>query len=400
MYKEIVELFLHSKSKKRVKQRFFQSLLVKKDKIVFTNFHGNGFGDNPKYIALELLRQNKPYDLVWLGDREDKDIPASVRQVTCGSLREMYELATAHVIVSNVKGGLPYYKKENQFYIQTWHGSHSLKEIEAQVEDTLPPGYVEESKADSRDIDVFLSDGSCADDWIRKTFWYSGKVLTCGLPRNDLFFYATRDDVKRIREKLCLPEDVRCLMYAPTFRDDRSYNPYDLDVEAVLDAAAERFGGTWWMLVRLHPNDANRSDLFQYDAHIRNVSFYSDMQELLLISDMLITDYSTCFHEMASYLERPVFFYASDVDRYASKSRRLTSLYYEMPFEKYRSNADLIHGIQSFDREKYNEEVREYKKMEPDCSDGSASKAVVDLIDRVMDGTLSADKSQESLRNP
>ncbi|MBQ3849140.1 MAG: CDP-glycerol glycerophosphotransferase family protein, partial [Clostridia bacterium] len=95
---------------------------ISKDKVVFANFLGRGMGGSPKYIAEEMLRQDLPYDMVWLVSDTSVTLPSGIRPVKMFSLRGRYELATAHVIINNVKHKLPFKKKKAQYYIQTWHG--------------------------------------------------------------------------------------------------------------------------------------------------------------------------------------------------------------------------------------------------------------------------------------
>ncbi|MBR3051569.1 MAG: glycosyltransferase, partial [Selenomonadaceae bacterium] len=120
----------------------FNRMELSAKKIVFVNFLGRGYGCNPKYIAEEILRQNLPYDMVWLVNDLNESMPEKIRKVSYGSLDSIYELATAKVIVSNVKNLLPYpNKKRGQFFIMTWHAWQGLKYIEKDAEEKLSPTY-------------------------------------------------------------------------------------------------------------------------------------------------------------------------------------------------------------------------------------------------------------------
>ena len=100
-------------------RNLFRHASLQSNKIIFNNFNGRGYGDNPKYIAEELLRREMPYDLVWVVNRkQDPTVPKAIRTVRAGSWREAYEYATAKVIVNNVKSRLPFHKKKEQYYIQ------------------------------------------------------------------------------------------------------------------------------------------------------------------------------------------------------------------------------------------------------------------------------------------
>ena len=92
----------------------FRHASLQRNKIIFNNFNGRGYGDNPKYIAEELLRREIPYDLVWVVNRkQDPTVPKAIRTVRAGSWREAYEYATAKVIVGN-------YGAQNETYIEGW----------------------------------------------------------------------------------------------------------------------------------------------------------------------------------------------------------------------------------------------------------------------------------------
>ena len=106
----------------------FNRIEISSNKIVFVNFMGRGYGCNPKYIAQEILKQNLPYDLVWIVGNLNEPMPDKIRKVLYGSMDSVYELATAKVIVTNVKNLLPYpNKKQGQYFIMTWHGGQSFK---------------------------------------------------------------------------------------------------------------------------------------------------------------------------------------------------------------------------------------------------------------------------------
>ena len=143
-----------------------------------------------------------------------------------------------------------------------------------------------------------------------------------------------------------------------------------------------RFGGEWVGLVRLHPNFSRFSKMLNLPANVIDVTNYSDMQELLLVSDACITDYSSCIFEF-SIDGKPGFIYAPDFD--AFKQDR--DVYYEItdtPFPVSTSLEGLNDSIIKFDentyaarhKEFYSSFIRLYK-----C-DNSAEK-VADIIEEI-----------------
>ena len=289
----------------------FRHASLQRNKIIFNNFNGRGYGDNPKYIAEELLRREIPYDLVWVVNRkQDPTVPKAIRTVRAGSWREAYEYATAKVIVGNVKSRLPFHKKKEQYYIQTWHGCFALKRIEGEVENELDPIYVRHSRRDSAMTDVMLSGSSMISDIMRRYFWYSGEIFECGQPRDDIFFSQTEDEIKELKMKYGIPVGTKVAVYAPTFRDNRNTSAYkEFDAHRFRDCLVHKTGKQWMVIVRLHPNVAFQDSLFRYDDTVLNGSQGMDGQELFLLGDLLVTDFSSVMMDFAIMKKTGIPFY-------------------------------------------------------------------------------------------
>lgn len=354
-------------------------LPVKRNKIVLDNFHGFGYGDSPKYIVEEIIHRKLPYDLVWLVADMNMEFPPEVRKVKMQSVRASYELSTAKIIISNVKVALPYQKKHSQFYIQTWHGSMAFKAIEADAQDKLKPNYLKETKADSKLINLFLSSNSIQTQEIQTCFWYDGEIFECGSPRNDIL-YKPQVYQEKIKAQLGIA-GKKLVLYAPTFRDDHRKDVYNLDMVRLKMYLDEHFGNDWHILVRLHPNVMNKN-LFENKSYITDVSLYPDMQELLLISDVLITDYSTIIYDMA-IMHKVILLYAPDLEDYKN-NRGLKPIYFKLPTCINQSNKELLEYIGSFDVSKYQHELDDFLRTIKIFDDGNASERVVDKINSVI----------------
>ena len=99
---------------------------VNRTKVVITSHYGKGYGDNAKYIVEELVRRHNKYDIVWLLNKElygSVCFPDYIRTVKYGSLRALFELATAKIWIDNCRKEFYPIKRKSQFYIQTWHGA-------------------------------------------------------------------------------------------------------------------------------------------------------------------------------------------------------------------------------------------------------------------------------------
>lgn len=163
---------------------------INKKKIVIQCFKDMGYCDSLKYICEELLHQKVDYQIVWITKKKYiNQFPNAIKLVPVNTFRAIKELATAKIWIDNCRKDSWVRKRTGQFYLQTWHNGISLKKVEGEAEKVLSESYLKSAKNDSKMIDVFLSDSDLATDRIRNSFWYSGKILKFGLPKNDIFFY-------------------------------------------------------------------------------------------------------------------------------------------------------------------------------------------------------------------
>lgn len=366
---------------RRVFTVFFFLFPVKNNKILFINFLGKGFGCNPKYIALELLSRDKDYDIVWLVNDKTSQFPDGIRKVIYRSIGALYEVATAKVIITNVKNDLRLIKKKEQFIIQTWHGSYSAKLLEKDASDKLNKDYLKESQKNSKQTDLFLSNSRVLSNCYREAFWCECEIMECGFPRNDILFAESESINYDVRQKLSLRMDSKLLLYAPTFRDDGSTEGYNIDCD-MLKSVLSNMGKDWKILIRMHPNVNSDDYTFAFNDDIIDVSKYPDMQELLIASDILVTDYSSSVFEFA-VMGKPVFIFASDIEHY-QRVRGLKDDFFDTPYPICRTNQELKTSIESFNFDRCGEISNKFMKVFGGVDDGKASKRVVDRIIKVM----------------
>lgn len=361
---------------------------VVNNKIVFSNFNKGGYGDSPKYIAEEILRQNLDYDLVWLvkDPQKAKDkFPKGIRLVKYNSKDAVKELQTAKVWVSNtrfnryIKKGLT--KKNEQTYIQTWHGV-AIKKIEKDLSDATHANYKKFAQKDSQITDYLIAPNNYNAKIMKDCFWFDKTFLPIGYPRNDIFLLPEElknERIKIIKEKLNIPQDKKVLLYAPTFRDSKKLDVYDIDLERVQDVLKAKYGCEYISLVRLHPHLMKKSNqLTEKYPNTINATTYPDMQELLLISDILITDYSSSIFDFM-LMRKPIFFYANDFEAY-TKEREFYIDLKQTPFPVAYNNNDMTDIIQNFNEADYQKELQTFMDECVCYDDGNASKKCVELI--------------------
>ena len=368
---------------------FLYSFPIQKGKVVFLNFNGRGFGDNPKYIAEEILRQKLPWRMIWL-TRDNFCVPPYMKSVRIGGFAAYYELATSQFIISNCKNNIPSYyiskKKEKQYYLQTWHGDFALKYIEKEIENTLSPDYLTASKIDSMATNAILSGNPYFSTILKESFWLPAKceILEYGVPRNDVYFRG--EGLKnQIKRQYGFSDNDRILLYAPTFRDDYTFD-CDIDFERLRESLSQLSDASWRIIIRLHPNISSFASKFCFNEDIIDGSAYSDQQELCLISDCLITDYSSIMGDFL-LMRKPVFLYATDLEEYSNNltGRGLRELYYHLPFSFSRNQSELESHISDFDGREYSKRINTFMQ-EYYCSfdDGHASERVVNHLKSVL----------------
>ncbi len=363
--------------------QFFCLLPVKNNKIVFDNFGGRGYGCDPKYIAEELLKSKRDLDLVWLTQDVHTALPNGIRPVWYGGVRAIYELATAKVWVDNVKSALRIPKKRNQLYIQTWHSSLGLKKNE-QDADILPNSYVRRAKRDAGMTDLMYSNNSFREDKYRNRFWYQGKVIRCGIPRNGILLHRQERVVNKVKDYFHIDKDKKLVLYAPTFRAKAGSEIYEFDIVQVIRALDLRFHGEHVCLRRLHPNVADLGRKITDTDLIRQATEYPDIQELLAAADVLITDYSGCMFEYM-LTGKPVFLLIQDYEDYLKKERKLYFAIKELPFEAAFNEQDLLDRIKNFNMERYLDQCRNFMQLVGMEDDGNGAKVLANIIIKNID---------------
>ncbi len=358
--------------------QLFVRLPLREGKVIFCNFYGGGFGDNPRFIAEEMIRRNLGFEMYWVCAHPEMVFPDPIRQVRPNSIPFAYHMATAKFLVENTRRQYYYIKRPGQFYIQTWHGGPGLKKVEQDVESALSREYIAYAKKDSACIDLFLSCCRWCTDLYHRAFWYDGPVLERGIPKNDLYFTDHGESRAKIEDYFHIPPGKKLVLYAPTYRDDRSTDMYNLDYGRCLKALGARFGGDWYILIRLHPNLADQAGIVPTGEKLRNATLYQNMQELLAASDIIISDYSGCAFDYL-VLKRPGFLYAEDYEHI----RQVKDYYFtleELPFSLAQNNDELIHNIETFDEEAYRQRCEEYARRIQFFDNGHASQAAVDAM--------------------
>lgn len=374
-------------------KRFEKKIPVDNNKIMFVTFQGK-YTCNPKAIAEEILRQKLPYKLVWVAFGENitnletfRDYPKELKIVKRGSYEFYEQAASAKIIIDNALNMeyLNFNKKKEQIVIQTWHGSLGLKKIN----DVSDQKWIKKAFNYASKTDYCISNSKFETNEVyRNSYWKDNKILEYGHPRNDILFLPkTNKEIKKIdskvREFFNLDKKTKIFLYAPTFRETDDAEAYNINFEEVLKALNKKFNGTWVVLVKLHFKDRKGLKLITDSKNIINATNYSDIQDLIAVSDIALTDYSSWICDWV-LTKKPGFLFASDLKKYISER----GFYYpleETPFPIAETNDQLIDNILNFDIDKYEEKRQEFLEKRGCCENGTASKQVVELIKGIID---------------
>lgn len=335
---------------------------IQKNKVIASVSAGRRYDDNQKYIMDELHQLRPDVDIVWVKDpKYDYKVPDWMRTVKWRSWRWLYEYATAKIWCNNSMEPDFFVKRKGQLYVETWHGGLGIKKVaDDMIGDDAKAGKQTWFLKNASDLaDVYISNSDHLSKIYRRAFHYHGPIWKCGYPKNDMLVNDYPEYGRQARKELGIPEGVKVLLYAPTIRmrftEERQIDMkvYNLDMPRLKQALMEKFGGEWKMLIRFHPSLRLYTNGYQA-AHpeIMDVTDYQDMQRLLMATDVVISDYSSCIFDAA--LRRiPCFTYATDFEQYKNEEH---GVYYEMeelPFPYATNNDELEQNVKAFDLEAF-----------------------------------------------
>jgi len=391
--RHVKNIVQNNKMKNRSKYKLFDKEdSVDSNTIVFESFGGKNYSDSPKYIY-EYMQKNYPkLNYIWVFNNPDKNvITGNAEKVKKGS-KEYYDAySKAKFWVSNARLPLYLNKKENQIYIQTWHGT-PLKRLANDMKVVRMPGtttanYKKNFYAETSRWDYLVSPNRYSTNIFKTAFWMDEeRTWEIGYPRNDVLVNRSDDQeyINQIKKDLNLPEGKKVIMYAPTWRDDEfvKKGQYLFDLKINLENLQKELGENYVILLRMHYLIANALDLNGYEDFAIDVSNYSDISELYLISDALITDYSSVMFDFG-ILKRPQYFFAYDIEKYDKGLRGFYMDYMnDLPGEIITDEFKLALELKNIDehKEKYKDKIEKFYNKFCSLEKGQSSKFIGDYI--------------------
>ncbi|MER5362733.1 bifunctional glycosyltransferase family 2 protein/CDP-glycerol:glycerophosphate glycerophosphotransferase [Streptomyces sp. NPDC002785] len=278
------------------------------DLAVYGAYWNRGVACNPAAIHAKALELAPHIRGVWAVSSRHRDrMPPGIPYVIEGSRAYWRAMATATYLINNSSFPGGFTKRPGQRYLQTHHGT-PLKTmgLDQRAYPALANGIgFEKIVAHADQWDFSLSANPHTTEIWDRVYPSGYEHLNLGYPRNDIFFTATPEQTAAIRQRLSLAPDRTVLLYAPTHRDYRKGFVPHVDLERI----ARELGPEYIVLVRAHYFYGRSAQLD--GARVVDVTGYPSVEELCLVSDALITDYSSLMFDYAC-LDRPIISHAPD----------------------------------------------------------------------------------------
>ncbi|MCR4716280.1 MAG: bifunctional glycosyltransferase family 2 protein/CDP-glycerol:glycerophosphate glycerophosphotransferase [Lachnospiraceae bacterium] len=367
---------------------FFTEKPLLENVVMFETFFGKSYSDSPKYIY-EYLHEHYPrrFKYVWSVDDMSVKVPYGAKKVKRYSIEYMYYLARAKYQVFNVRQPLGYRKQKGNVFLECWHGT-PLKRLVFDQEEvaSADPKYKSHFYKHTLDWDYLISPNPFSTGAFQSAFRVpKEKIIETGYPRNDILYKGnTPENIKNIKKKLGIPEDKKVILYAPTWRDDDyvSSGNYNFELQLNLDDMRKRLSDEYVVVLRMHYYIASQMDISEYEGFAFDESSYSDISDLYLISDILITDYSSVFFDYGN-LRRPVLFFTYDLEKYRDMLRGFyLDIEKDVPGPLLYTADEVTDAIERIDEitEQYKDRYDEFYERFCSVDDGNAAKRVCEIV--------------------
>ncbi|WEH37446.1 CDP-glycerol glycerophosphotransferase family protein [Streptomyces sp. AM 4-1-1] len=365
-----------------------QRKLPLRDTVLYDSFGGRQFSDSPRAVHRELARRRVDVEHLVVVRDQQVELPPGVRGVEWAS-EEWYEaLARSRYIVTNDDLGEWFVRREGQIVVQTWHGA-PLTRVGADLLGTerADLAHIATLEERSRQYSFFVTPNALSTPVMKRALRLECEILEAGYPRNDVFHAHDRvRTASAVRERLGIPEGRKVVLYAPTWRPGRgSADPENRTAPAErIDAVAARgaLGDDHVLLHRRHHKEVGGVP-GAGDGFVWDVTYYPDIADLYLITDVLVTDYSSALFDFA-HSGRPMLFLTYDLEHHRDSLGGFSYDFFTArpPGPLLRTSGELVRAIRGIDAvtAEHRENYAQFRVDFCEPSDGFASARVADRM--------------------
>lgn len=295
--------------------KFLRFIVRPDDKVIlFSSFGGRKFDDSPREIYKQMIKDERynEFKLVWAFQEPNKFGKYKLNAIKTDGLKYYITALKARVWITNssIERGLSF-KGKKTFYFDTWHGT-PLKKMGSDASlNNKSFGSIGNWL-----VDVFTAQGEYEAKFFSNAFNIPlDNFAIIGLPRNDQLANYSISERNKTRAKLGIDDDVKVILYAPTFREyTQSSSGIRLELPIDFTKWKDRLKDKFLIFFRAHYEVA-KSMHIEESEFIHDVSNYPVLNDLMIASDILISDYSSIFFDY-SIMDKPMLHFCYDFDRY------------------------------------------------------------------------------------
>lgn len=369
------------KNEKRLLEHF--STLENKKLVFFESYDGKFYAGQSRYIYEKLLElgYGKHYDFVW-SYSGDLDIPGNPIITDRDAKNFEKLLKDCQYWITNIN--FPNLKNDEEIiHLQSTYGT-PYKCMGTDVKTNSKKIIKDEIKLGPGKLNYLLTSNDFSKEVFKGAFDYDGKIINKGYPANDIFYKDNAKKIEQIKKDLDIPKDKKIILYAPSFRDVELSNEKERKYKLLLDLKAfyENLSEEYILIARLHYlllKDLEIED--EMREFVMDLSNYDDITDLYLISDVLITDYSSAFFDYA-HSKKPILFFVPDKKEYSEFRGLYSKIEENLPGPEIYESQELIDAIRNIDNviEEYKGKYEAFYDEYCNLGHGNSAEDVIDII--------------------
>lgn len=355
-------------------QLLFGHLKIVENKIFLET--GTGEAKDQVRAIYNYIKTNHPeeYEFIWaLNPLADVEGLCNSEIVYKRTLSYYFHLLTSKYWMRTHSVETIVSKRKGQIYIQLWHGPGATKKEGFDIKGINNNGKV---MPHAKEWDYFIATDTDNQRYIQTALNLQIPRLLLGSCRTDVLVNRNRDDYYKLRKKLDIKDTDKVVLYAPTFREiDFHKEKVSLHIKKLSKIENVR------LILRLHPEIKNKLDIAEYAENIIDGNKYADIFDLYMLSDILVTDYSSVSIEY-SLLMKPFLFYMYDLEEYTKERDFYYNYLDSLPGPIIKTEDELIYAISNIDSimETYHDSYMTYYEKYNSLNDGNVCRRFYTML--------------------